>query len=80
MIWQSPEYHKLVKSILGIDFNLDPDFRNAYVEVAGNHVKAVDNLNKLLGHVIYNSVVNNVYLPKHANINKPSNLKKFITE
>ena len=80
MIWQSPEYHKLVKSILGIDFNLDPDFRNAYVEVAGNHVKAVDNLNKLLGHVIYNSVVNNVYLPKHANINKPSNLKKFIIE
>jgi hypothetical protein len=78
MIWQNPEYQKLIKKVLGIDFEMDPDFRNAYLQIAGNHVNAVTNLNTLLGHVIYTSVVNSVYLPKHSNINKPSELKKFI--
>ena len=79
-IWKHPKFQKLIKEVLGINFESDPDLRGAYIELTKSYEKAVVNMSDLLGEVLFNSVVNKVYTRKHRNTNTSSGLKTFIQQ
>ena len=75
-IWNNQKVQELIKTVLGIDFENDPDLKEAFVEDCQGIPNAVKNIGQLLGRVLFSSVVNNVYAVKHAS--NPKYLESFI--
>lgn len=67
LIWKSNKFQKMVKDLLGINFEGDPDLKAAYLEIVRSPYGAVKDLSNLLGRIIFNAVVNNDFVPKHPN-------------
>ena len=67
LIWKSPRFQKIVKDLLGVNFDGDPDLKAAYMEIVKSPYAAVKDLSNLLGRVVFNAVVNNDFVPKHKN-------------
>lgn len=79
MIWNDTAFKNLIKDFLGINFSNDPDFKSAYLEINSNNAAlAVQDLSNILVNAVFNSAVNNIYLPRQKNINEISNFKNFI--
>ena len=79
LIWKNEKVQKLIKDILGVNFDGDLDLKNAYFEIVKSSRGAVVDLGNLLGRVIFNAVVNNDFVPKHRDaVNKTDALNTFI--
>ena len=78
-IWNDAKVQKMFKDILGINFEGDPDLKNAYLETVVSPRAALNDLGNLVGRTIFNSVVNNYYIPiPSLNIKDMTSLKTFI--
>lgn len=78
-IWNDTKVQKMFKDILGINFEGDPDLKNAYLETVISPRAALNDLGNLVGRTIFNSVVNNYYIPiPSLNIRDMASLKTFI--
>ena len=79
LIWKSNKFQKMVKDLLGINFEGDPDLKAAYLEIVRSPYGAVKDLSNLLGRIVFNAVVNNDFVPKHPNtLTDVKALHKFI--
>lgn len=78
-IWNDAKVQKMFKDILGINFEGDPDLKNAYLETVISPRAALNDLGNLVGRTIFNSIVNNYYIPiPSLNIRDTASLKTFI--
>lgn len=80
-IWKNPQVQKLFKELLGVDFESDPDLKNAYMEVVHSSSYAIKNLGELVGRIVYSSIVNNEIIPQYhpKALEDSKALKAFIT-
>lgn len=79
LIWRNERVQELIKELLGINFEGDPDLKNAYMELVGSPYGAIQDLSKLLGRIAFNSVLNTVYVPKFPGAQKEErHLKNLI--
>ena len=79
LIWKNNKVQNLFKYVLGLNFEGDPDFKNAYLEIVGNVNGAIKDLGNLLGRVIFSSVVNNEFATMNLNTQTyASSLKTFL--
>jgi hypothetical protein len=76
--WNHPKVQKLFKDVLGLNFNIDPDFKNAYFEIVKSEYNALNDLGKLAGRVLFNTAVNNFYAPKPEGEGALNVIKSFI--
>lgn len=80
-IWENSQFQRLVKDILGIDFALDPDLKSAYLEIVGDKQRAVKDLSRIIGRVIYTSVLNNDFVPRVEGAeNSSKKLKEYLKQ
>lgn len=78
-IWNDTKVQKMFKDVLGINFEGDPDLKNAYLETVISPRAALNDLGNLVGRTIFNSIVNNYYIPiPSLNIKDMASLKTFI--
>ena len=79
LIWKNNKVQNLFKNILGLNFEGDPDFKNAYLETVGDVNGAIKDLGNLLGRVVFSSVVNNEFATMDKNTQTyASSLKNFL--
>ena len=76
-IWNDSKVQQMFRDLLGINFEADPDLKNAYTEELGSARAVLQDLGKIVGRVSFNAVVNNKYLPKHK-IETKAQLRTFI--
>ena len=76
-IWNNSLVQQMFRDLLGINFESDPDLKNAYIEEVGSARAALQDLGKLVGRVSFNTVVNKAFLPKHKVTDK-AGLRNFI--
>ena len=78
-LWNSPQVQKAFKDILGVNFEGDPDLKNAYMEIVKGPYRAIQDLGQLLGRVVFNAVVNNEFVPNFPGaLKNTSALRTFI--
>ena len=76
-IWNNSEFQQMIKHVLGIDFENDPDLKNAFFEECNKQFsKVIQNIGHLLGRVVFSSIVNNVYAVHYTNT--PRALEAFL--
>jgi hypothetical protein len=64
---------------LGINFNIDPDLKAAYIETVGGAYEALMDLGKLVGRAVFNAALNNRYVPYYKDaLTNPATTKEFI--
>ena len=79
LIWNHPKVIEMFKTVLGIDFENDPDFKDAYMEIVGNANGAINDLGNIVGRTLFTSVINTVYLEKYPEaLKQKSALKTFL--
>ena len=78
-IWNSNKFQSLIRNVLGINFMGDPDLKNAYEEEVGGVFNAIQDISKVLGRVIYNTILNNEFVPAEA-LSKSNVMKQFIAK
>ena len=69
-LWESAKFQRLIKDLLGVDFNSNPDLKDAYLEIVGGTRNAVTDISNLLGRVLFSSVVNNEFTPRYKRASK----------
>lgn len=80
LIWKNDKVQRLIRDLLGINFEGDPDLKSAYWEIVKSSYGAVSDLSNLLGRISFNSVFNTVYLSKFPSASKnESVLNNLIT-
>lgn len=79
-IWNHPKVQKLFKDVLGLNLDIDPDFKNAYLEIVKSEYDALQDLGQLTGRVLFNIAVNSFYAPKPEGTGATTLIKNFIRE
>lgn len=79
LIWNNENFQNFIKDLLGINFEGNPDLKNAYWEIVKDSYGAVQDLSKLLGRIAFNSVFNTIYIPKFPNaLTNELHLKRLV--
>ena len=79
LIWNNHTVQTLFKDLLGLNFEYDPDFKEAYLETVSSYPAAIKNLGQLLGRAVFNTIINTQFIPKYLNQqNNVSIIKNFI--
>lgn len=77
-IWNDLDFQDLVKDLLGLDFQSDPDLKNAYYEQHQSYRNSIKELSEIIGRAAFNALVNKTYILKN-NVSNRDQLKNFIT-
>lgn len=79
LIWNNHDVQTLFKDLLGLNFEDDPDFKEAYLETVSSYPATIKNLGQLLGRAVFNTIINTQFIPKYLNQqNNVSIIKNFI--